>query len=370
MKKLRFLAIPVIAIFLVALIVFIDSTMGFQCSSDEARLKLFYNEKKDSLTTVFFGSSSVRADWIPTIAYEESGFTSYDYTINHMPLPAIKFMIEEVMQTQSPELIIIDINGITYCNREFTEKNSANFTNSIKDGENKNNALSYLFKDYTWENEIGFIKFHRNYHNLSLCFKFRDYYERYGTNVSILKGYTTNQTLIEPFESESILDYKTVAERRQFNKYEQKSVEDLLDYCDKINNKTNILFVRLPRITIENNNDMEIEYINTFADMIAERGYDYINNYDMIEAAGIDLMTDFCDNTHLNHFGAEKFTRYFSNYLLTKYDLKQEVNEKWNKCCEYANQYYEVIKEYTLNGVGRHCYEFNLAEKLNKFGVK
>jgi|GEM_PF-2641626 len=385
MKKAHIIQLTSIVAFLVALILFINNTLTFQCSSDEVRLKLFYNEKENTMDVMLFGSSAVRAGFMPTRAYEVEGFTSYNYGVNHMPLPAAKYLITEAMQYQNPELIIIDINGITYCSEDFTETKSAPLINSIKDGENREAAKAELYGGtMSWEDEIPFVKFHKNLFRIKKCLRYKDYYEKYGTNATVLKGYTTNpveiidfseKTLIDPNDPEYALlgpddpDYDKKV--KKFNKYEQKAVDDLLDFCDSIKDETQILFARFPRLTVAGNDEWELKYINAMEIEIVNRGYTYVDFYDYMDEANLDLAQDFNDNTHLTVFGAEKFTEFLAGYITDNYTLDiAGAKSDWNKCVTYANQYYELAKEATLINEGREYYEFDLARQLNVFGVK
>ena len=76
MKKVISLSSIVLVIILT--FTFISTALSSQCSPDEARLKLFYNEKENSMDMVLIGSSAVRADFIPTKAYENYGIRSFE----------------------------------------------------------------------------------------------------------------------------------------------------------------------------------------------------------------------------------------------------------------------------------------------------
>ena len=371
MKKAHIIQFSSLIMFLIVLIVFISNTMCYQTSSDEVRLKLFYNEKEQSMDVLLFGSSAVRAGFMPTKAYENYGIKSYNYGVNHMPLPAAKYLITEALQYQSPEVIVIDINGITYCSKDFTESKSAPLINSMREGENKENAVKELYGEtITWEDEIPFIKYHKNIFRIQRCLKYKKYYEKYGGNASVLKGYTTNPVKVEDFSTAKIIDPNTITKIAKLTEYEIKTIEGLLDYCDNINDDVEIVFARFPRITIEGQNEWELEYINALEMEIVKRGYEYVDFYDYVEAFNIDLAKDFNDNTHLNVFGAEKFTNFLSEYLLEKYQMNlAENDEKWNKCVTYANTYYEMAKTATLKNEGKEYYEFDLANELKTYGV-
>lgn len=372
MKKLIKPLLQVFSLLLVvvATIVFVSNFLSFQCSSDEARLKLFYNEEEDSFDVLLFGSSSVRAGFIPTKAYENYGITSFDYCVNHMPMPTLPFMIEEALSTQSPKLIIIDINSITYCNKETTHTKSVGFTDVIKNGKNKEEAIKALSDDISWEDEITFVKYHKNVYSLSKCIKYGTYYGLYGNNKTILKGYTTNPVKITPFPEEKVIDHQLMTDVAEFNEYESECVENLIDYCETIKDKTKILFTRFPRPTIKNLNEWEIAYINAMENILVDAGFDFVDFSDYLDEMGIDMLNDFTDETHFNIFGAEKFTAYLSEFMLMNYNLPtHEDLEDWDKCVEHANQYYEFIQEETLKETKRECFEFDLAKKYKIFGV-
>ena len=368
MKKVISLSSIVLVIILT--FTFISTALSSQCSPDEARLKLFYNEKENSLDMVLIGSSAVRADFIPTKAYENYGIRSFDSTIDHMPLAATEFMIEEVLKYQTPEVLVIDINGITYCDEATTEEKSRGFVDCLRQGKNKDNAYNSLYKDANWEDELPFIKYHSNYNSLVKCLKFKDLYERYGSNATLLKGYTSNPTNVYKKEQEDLLDPSTITKKQEFNEYELHVTTRVLNYCDQVKDEVKIIFVRMPRLTVLNESEEEIPFINTFADMITARGYEYLD-FCSDYANYVDGATDFNDRTHLNIFGAEKFTNYFCELIETKHQFNKEArSEDWNKCVELANEYYKLAKESTLEKERKEFYELDMAKTLKVYGVK
>ena len=380
-----------IALVLTALLLFITNLLSFQCSSDEARLRLYYNEKENSMNVLLFGSSSVRAGFIPTKAYENYGITSYDYCVNHMPLAATEYMVKEAMSTQSPELIVIDINGITYCNKESTNAKSVAFTDNIRNGKNKIDALRALNDDLTWEYEVPFIKYHKNIYSIGKCINFGSYYEKYGSNQTVLKGYTTNPTNKANFEDDEILNHHEVLQEfvnegkeYKFNEYESKWVDRMLDYCETIKDETEILFVRFPRPTVKGLNEWEVLPIYAMKDAIEERGFNFVDFTDYLfedyqgNELDIDYQEHLTDETHFNHYGAEKFTDFLCEYILANYDITTyEVDvpngvglKDWNKCVELANEYYqEVILPETDDETHKEYYEFKLAKYFKIYGV-
>ena len=288
-----------------------------------------------------------------------------------MPLPAVQYMIKEALQYQSPEIIIIDINGITYCSQSFTETKSPAFTDTIKEGKIRDEAILDIYNgNRSWEDDIPFIKYHKNIFRLDTCIAYASYYQEFGNKATILKGYTSNPTKVEDYSLTELVDPSTITEYAVFTEYENEISTKLLDYCDTIKDEVKIIFTRLPRLTIKNFNENEIPLINSFVKMIEERGFDFVDFYYDMQNFNIDLSLDFNDETHLNIFGALKFTDYLCEYLIDNYSLSNGfIDEKWDTCVEYANQYFEDLKLSTINREGKEFYELDLAKTYNVFGV-
>ena len=62
----------------------------------------YRNEKKDSIDVVLVGGSSVYRFWNPLQAYNEHGFTSYDYTSSNFPVPIAIGAMEELKKRRIP----------------------------------------------------------------------------------------------------------------------------------------------------------------------------------------------------------------------------------------------------------------------------
>ena len=68
------------------------------------------------------------------------------------------------------------------------------------------------------------------------------------------------------------------------------------------------------------------------------------------EDMGIDPDNDFYNDGHLNYKGQQKFTHYFSKYLVENYGLtptklSDADRERWEESVEYTKLYYEYADE-------------------------
>lgn len=75
----------------------------------------FYYEKQDSLDAVFVGGSNVYRYWDCMKAWNEYGFTSYDYAVDGMLGATTIYAIEDIMKHQKPDVIVCDVRKMLSC---------------------------------------------------------------------------------------------------------------------------------------------------------------------------------------------------------------------------------------------------------------
>lgn len=102
---LRFLKILALVVPTVLFLLFLPANN----SDDTRRIQDFYLEAPNSLDVVLLGSSDVYAGFSPTLAYSEFGFTSYPYVMSGNYIGMLPYQLEDVLTTQSPSLILIEI---------------------------------------------------------------------------------------------------------------------------------------------------------------------------------------------------------------------------------------------------------------------
>lgn len=107
------------------------STMAFQeifCHPlhyfDENRLTFFHKEPRDSMDVVVMGSSDVYAGWAPAVAYRETGITSFSYALSGGTVMNWKTMLDDILEHQSPQLIIVEPFGACYDNKTLLSRES------------------------------------------------------------------------------------------------------------------------------------------------------------------------------------------------------------------------------------------------------
>ena len=100
------------------------------CHADQnrERIKGYYLEDAGSLDVVLVGASEVYVDFASALAYERFGFTSYPYATQSSTILNYLAAVKEVVRTQRPKLIVIEINGALYNDDKIFDK-EANLRN-------------------------------------------------------------------------------------------------------------------------------------------------------------------------------------------------------------------------------------------------
>ena len=65
----------------------------------------FYRLEKNSLQAVFLGKSTMKWAVSPIQIYKDSNITTYNLATNKQPIQASCYLLQEVFENQSPEII-------------------------------------------------------------------------------------------------------------------------------------------------------------------------------------------------------------------------------------------------------------------------
>jgi hypothetical protein len=274
----------------------------------------FYAEKNDSIDAVFIGSSPLPACVATPKIYGETGITVYPLSSNMQRPVATKYLVEEALKSQKPDLFIFemrmwqaadqDLLGNMAHTREVTDnmKYSVNRIKTINAMvDDKNDRINYYF---------DIFKYHSNWKTLFLWSQFRTAFYCYPED---LKG-SLVETEVGPCDKPVILPED---DKEPMPSEQEQYLNDLLDYLDE--NNINALFVITPYAV----KDHEQRRFNYMADIITGRGYNFLDMNRHLDEIGLDYSKDIRDyGTHTNVSGAEKVTTFLEKYLLENYRQK------------------------------------------------
>ena len=320
---------------------------------DTPRLQGFYMEEKNSLDMVLIGSSENYAGYSPVLAYEEQGFTSYSYVLSGTDFSLFEEQLDEVLQVQSPQMIVVDIGEMHRANRSSKDTLlrqmvaaapfSEHKVQMIREHGDPDQILSYWFP--FWVNHGKMTpKTVYDYVRLNAAIRKRGF--------TLLKGNVTFTGTGENWDGPYVTPWRNTNGDYSVAELSQEVLDtcrDVVAVCRK-HPDIQFLFINTPhRIA---NDEMYLSYqtINAMGEYLRAEGYDFINMESMADKLGLIPETDFYNNAHLNQYGQYKLTRFLSQTLVEEYGLESreqsmENRQRWETCVAYQKRYYALFEE-------------------------
>lgn len=291
----------------------------------------YRNFEEGTVDAVYIGTSGVDRYFNAAKAYEEYGMVVYPLTSDAMPVWLYPLVLEEVLNRQTPELIIIDP-------RPFAQDHD---TKSVEVGAQrvlgampffsltrlkmvlKTMEINHLVDETQPRYEISFllpfVKFHTEWEmeNYSLVDSLRRNEHPYGS------FYMNSVQSVRALERvEKPLD-ESYAEA--LNPISEQAMYELLDMLREID--IPVLFLDTPQVT----NNTEDGKLYTALCILEEEGFDCLsyNLPGVAKEMGLDLdySKDFYNGGHVNFYGSEKTTASIAAYLDANYDLPDRRND-------------------------------------------
>lgn len=346
MNLKRIIKVSFTMISIAAALLFLQEFVVKPWDGNDERIAGFYSEPENSLDVVFVGASEVYHDFSPCQAYRDYGILSYPFACAQNSSGTWKYLVDEIMRTQSPELIVIEINGVLYRGEPIhTEGNLRLLTNDMPYNQNTEDLINSFSDRYKKHDRLSyilpFIKYHEN------VFPPEQAYKRLCNRLSFMKrgysrfkGETLKFSRMEPCEIEDLSNEMGTAELSP--EYEA-DFRDFLQHSHDMGYP--LLFIRAPHC-IRKGDEKNIDRFrmtNRVEEIAGSYGYDLINFEKIQGETGIIDCEDFNTVEHLNFYGKQKFTAYFSELLKDRYltcerprDMKNTA--KWEECCRDYEQ--------------------------------
>nr|WP_302167814.1 hypothetical protein [uncultured Schaedlerella sp.] len=320
---------------LIASHLFVSTTYLFRISEKYNRRHIIGLKEEETLDMVYIGGSTVFPYWQPLKAWNDCGFTSYNYAVNSMRPEMLQYCVQEVLDTQDPELLVIGIRTFLDWNDAFIESGLRNVSDSM-DFFSLNRwkmiraSLNLRNKDKT-EAEMPYyfdiMKYHSNYATILAepwCWEYRKNRKELPD-----KGW---EWMIKYQRLETPDNFLT-SKRAELDEECKRYLQDLLDTCKK--SGCQVLFTVSPYLTSKEH-QMQL---NTMKDIIEENGFQYLNANEYYEKMDVDFSCDFYNGNHMNCIGAEKYTEFLEEYIELTYRLTDhrgdvqydDWNEEYNR---------------------------------------
>lgn len=307
------------------------------------RMNAFYQLPDNQIDVVFMGASHVDYAIMPYSIWEQSGIPSFNYAQPAQNMWVTWHYLNELLKTQKPKVIFLETRYLYVFNHEKKQQDDHSFfsIDAMKWSETRWKAS---LDAYTRKKLVPYTLFPiSNYHLIWM-----KYIE---TSKRILSGnYVQPKKILSPqytmgyqYRSEVFkyqpsveLSYSTLSSPH--GSIEYISGDNLLYFnlfvekCKKEN--IQIVLFKVPYPGAENDL-MEVKTEIGIELIAKENNLPYLNMGLKAKELGIDWNTDLFDIDHLNVLGAEKFTKYITEYLLNHHDSLQLIDKR--SVAEYAN---------------------------------
>ena len=343
----------------------------------DVQISGFYKEDGNSLDVVFIGASDMYTAFSPALAYENFAFTSYPFAPPRNSDGVWQLQVDEILRTQSPKLIVIEVNGALYTEEDelVTEENLRLFTDHMPVSAHKKELIDRYVREKDRINYyIPYLKYHGNITSLKKAFN--TLYERLSFETRgglYMKGERTHFPA-DSFENE-VWDTAGDEEELAMEPNHEAALRGFLEYC-QANVDCPILFIRTPHYITEKE-EVTLEFFrrtNRVGSIVSNYGFDFINFDKLHSEIGLNYDEDFYNSEHLNINGQEKFTAYLGKILSEKYGLKDlshsdTVKAKWERAVKYYHEFIrqgKALNEKETSGSEYEFYEAESRELLKK----
>ena len=296
------------------------------------QMRTFYDQVRNSVDVIFFGSSHVHVDINTGTLWEEYGIASYDLSGAEQPLWITYHVMREALKTQRPRLMVLECYAPSVFKEDIHHDWISENIMGMRFSLNKLQMMSVSLEPEHWmEYFPGIFVCHDRYKNLQPE-DGRAFFTTARDRRSF-KGFTPY------FEIQAQDRRTTLREDTQGLTYKsQIYLNKIMDLCEK---EGIPLFLIVSPYVIQS--DLAASTQREIGEIAEQRGMIFINyNKDEpLERMELDYMTDLFDYSHLNYYGSVKYARSLGSDIRKYYDVpdhRQDKNstryESWERNAE------------------------------------
>ncbi len=299
------------------------------CLRDYTNLMGFYDLPKDKADVVFVGTSVTLSTFMPMQAWEEYGMACADYCTNGMMETTMPYAVRDVMRTQKPKLLMIDIAPFMYGhyagNPNWTRNNGVDAGDYIYEFSKCNlDAKRYYLDRFSQVYEINrdrggtFTDYWFWFFDIARChnkkFKIDQFFN---TMHDVNKGYVhlphNEGGYTDP--AEFVDEDGSVT---AITGWDLKYLDKLADTVKSLDSDTQVVFYCAPVFFVRRN---DIGRKNFIREYMAANGLNFVDFTPDRETIGIDPETDLWGLDHYDALGAAKVTEHLCKYIDENHDI-------------------------------------------------
>ena len=321
MKNVRGLSLSIgkILLFVFLFVTIFEYTSYVLVNKSESKaLSIIMEQEDDYYDVILCGPSHMQYGIQPAQLFGEYGIVSCNTSTAAQSIPTTYYVITEMIQKHSPELVVLDLFCLFYPDVYFTPTRFHQAIDYFDLSKVKVEAIEDLVDENKDEFYLNYLLYHSRWKELTKD----DYTVRSSWNETYALLYRT-----EPFAN----DFVPVPTD------ERVEIPDVsLEYLEKIvtlfkETDTKLLLTVIPyRADVDNNNTSAIlqqQMYNTVEVLAEEWGVDYLNGLWYLADMEFDFTTDMNEFSHVNALGAKKITTFYGKFLNENYQLPDRTDE-------------------------------------------
>lgn len=332
---------------------FLNATWIFRSNDLTARSDITDFKNQKNIDVVVIGSSDVNHFYQPLKAWNDYGFTAYNYATYCQRSDMSDNFIEDSRLTNEALLYVVDLSTIsrTYDTVSADPDGEAvirNWSDSLSPlSPVRIRGITGFLNLRDWEEQdlpafyLDIIKYHTNTEALgnknNWIFMDRD---------SVL---TDNQSFRSEVDCSPQTRYDPVSEKGELTDIQLAALDEVTEYCDREN--LNVLYVITPYSVTED----AWRINNACGDYLTSKGKKFVDFNRYYDEIGLDFESDYRDRYHVNYIGSCKFTDYLNKYIKENYDLPDHRGDDrydiWQHKYDDYVAYTESDRWYTENAV-------------------
>ncbi len=293
-----------------------------------------YYQPKNTIDVVMMGSSHIHCDIDTGLLWKNYGITAFDYSAAEQPLWITYHYLLEICKYQKPKVVVLDLYSPARFKDDYQYYWIKQNVLGMRFSLNKLRMLSVCVERDRLDDVFpDFATYHDRFSELTAD----DFLYPFKVDKEMVnyKGFTPYLDVTEqqkPEMTQGLSGGLTI----KSEEYLQK----IIDYTKK--NDIQLFLIVTPYITTSED---ELVY-NRIREIATMNNIEFNSTNYYYDEIGIDFSKDFFDESHLNYWGAYKFSNYLGKELKTRFDLPDhrgdsrydswEVN--FHQIAEYVEQ--------------------------------
>lgn len=289
-----------------------------------------YATEEGLIDVVFLGSSHGYCGTSADVMWGEYGYSAFGMNTSGQDKDSTYYMLKEVLKTQSPRVVCVELWGLTYDEHAILGNVYRNML-SLQLSRNSVELVKAYVEDEEEQKDyiLRWPIIHTRYKELDKYDFVTNDVSEYGRSVP---GFYTAGWSAYPTEA---MECKVAGELTESN-------EAWLNALYQLSQEEDFELVLYVAPT-----DIKVEYqqqMNAAGEFAREKGITFFDFNRLAPDIGIDYSSDFSDGTHLNSRGAKKLTLYLGDYFDKNFDLMDHRGEDQYAFWEQSYQYYEQLE--------------------------